>query len=99
MGRSRNGHNTLLIVASRQCLSRATGSSAGCHIAACESPTNATVVGESTSPETQSGCATSFHESTQPLTNTSGLAIAFKAGVRFDGTGPPSADLATAANT
>ena len=37
IGRSCNGHSTLLIVSNRQCRSCAIGSSAGCHIAACES--------------------------------------------------------------
>src|SRR6185369_11313716 len=99
IGRSRNGHNTLLIVSSRQCRSRAIGSSAGCHIAACESPTSATVVGDDVSPDTQSGCATSRQDNTHPLTNTSGFAIALSAGVRLAGTGPGSVDFATAANT
>ena len=55
IGKSWRGQRTLLMVCNRQCRCCATGSSAGCHIAACESPTSATVVGDAVSPDAHSG--------------------------------------------
>nr|WP_254542094.1 hypothetical protein [Klebsiella pneumoniae] len=55
MGSSSSGQVTLLIVSSRHCRCSATCSKAGLHMAACESPTSATVVAEPDSPATHSG--------------------------------------------
>lgn len=99
MGRSISGQVTLAMVSSRQCRAAAICSNAGCHIAAWESPTRATVVAESGSPEAHSAWPTSRQDRTQPFTNTSALLPAASAseGVRFEGTGPIAADAAMAA--
>ena len=49
MGKSSNGQAPLAMVSSRQCRCAAICWNAGFHIAACESPTRATVVGEAVS--------------------------------------------------
>ncbi len=56
MGKSIIGQAPLAIVSSRQCRCVAICWNAGIHIAACESPTRATVVGEAVSPIAHSGC-------------------------------------------
>src|ERR1700756_1243703 len=67
-------------------------------MAACESPTRATVVGEAVSPPAHSACPTSRQDRVQPLTNTAALSAGALAsdGSRFDGTARRSADAATA---
>src|SRR5215217_7782818 len=73
-------------------------SNAGLHIAAWESPTSATVLGDAVSPDAHSDCPTSRQERTQPLRNTSGLSAGASAsdGDRFDGTCCTSTELTTA---
>ena len=56
MGKSINGQAPLASISSRQCRCAAICWNAGFHIAACESPTRATVVGEAVSPVAHSGC-------------------------------------------
>ena len=57
-------------ISSRQCRCAATCWNAGFHIAACESPTRATVVVEAVSPVAHSGCPTWKELRMQPLRNT-----------------------------
>src|SRR5947209_10364725 len=98
IGRSSSGHVTLPIVSSRHCRWVAICSSAGCHMAACESPTRATVVDDAVAADAHSSWPTYSQDRTQPLTNTSGLSTGASAseGVRLEGTAWISADAATA---
>ena len=101
MGRSSNGQPALVSVSSRQCRCAATCWNAGLHIAACESPTRATVVVDAVSPVAHSGCPTSENVRMQPLRQhrLCSAAASASGGSRFDGTALRSADAATAACT
>ena len=101
MGKFINGQAALASVSSRQCRCAATCWNAGLHIAACESPTRATVVVEAVSPVAHSGCPTWKKLRRQPLRNMalSSAVASASGGSRFDGTAFSSADAATAACT
>src|SRR5262245_17282425 len=98
MGKPCSGQVTLPKVSRRQCRCAAKASNVGLHIAAWESPTNATVLVAAGSPDTHSDCPTSRQERTQPLRNTSGLSAGASAsdGDRFDGTACSPTESATA---
>src|SRR4051794_23561845 len=93
------GQVTLLCRSSRHWRCSASGSRAGNHCAACESPTSATVLVPAGSPYTQSRTAAAVHPRTQPCWNGSWLSsgAASRDGVRFDGTAATPAEAATSA--
>ena len=94
------GSVTLLIVSNRQCRSLAIGFDAGLPHRRMRIPDQRDRLGDAGSPDAHSGCCTSRHDSTQPLTNTSGFAMALQqGGDRLAGTARRSADAATAACT
>ena len=84
MGRSSNGQAPLARVSSRQCRCAAICWNAGFHIAACESPTRATVVVEAVSPVAHSGCPTSKRLRRQPLRNMAFCSAAASASGGFE---------------
>ena len=67
MGESSNGQPALAMNSRRQFRCSAICWNAGFHIAACESPTRATVVVEAVSPVAHSGCPPSKKLRRQPL--------------------------------
>ena len=87
MGKSINGQAPLASISSRQCRCAAICWNAGFHIAACESPTRATVVVEAVSPVAHSGCPLWKGVRRQPLNNMalSSAAAPRAAGSRFEG--------------
>ena len=101
MGKSSNGQAPLASISSRQCRCAAICWNAGVHIAACESPTRATVVVEAVSPIAHSGCPPWKGVRRQPLNNRAVFSAPASAsgGSRFDGTALRSAEAATAACT